>query len=304
MSFEGLIVLGSPRSGTTLMRRILDAHPEIACPGETNVFTGCARFLQSETLAEGVDVGVLSGLQFAGFPEKEVLDRLREFALGFFREFASKSGKRLWAAKTAFDIFYLPTIEKLCTGHTRFLCIQRHGLDVACSLKDLCDTNGVYLSELHEYIKRHPRPLEAFCHVWVDLNRSLRDFAERHPHDALLLRYEDLVANPEPMLRRIADFAGVAWDEQWVEKAMHKSSDIGLGDWKTYTKSTVSTESVGRWKSLSAYTVSMMGRICNPMLELSGYEPVPVEAERTTEDARRRYELGLRLKTMTRNPGA
>ncbi|MCA9663328.1 MAG: sulfotransferase, partial [Myxococcales bacterium] len=31
----GIIVLGAPRSGTTLLRRLLDAHPNIACPPET-----------------------------------------------------------------------------------------------------------------------------------------------------------------------------------------------------------------------------------------------------------------------------
>lgn len=296
MSYEGIIVLGSPRSGTTLMRRILDAHPEIACPGETNLFAGCARLLQSETLNEGVDVGVLAGMQFAGFPENEFLGRLRDFAFGFFREYALKREKRVWASKTAFDIFHLEAIEKLCGKHSRFLCIQRHGLDVACSLKDLCETNGVYLSELHEYIKRHPRPLEAFCHVWVDVTRAMQAFVKRHPENALLIRYEDLVANPEPVLRQIAEFAGVSWTPAWVEQALSRSGDIGLGDWKTYSKSSVDSQSVGRWRSLSAHTVSLMARICNPTLESCGYPAAPIQPERSPEEARRRYELGLQIK--------
>ncbi|MGH8166798.1 MAG: sulfotransferase family protein, partial [Woeseiaceae bacterium] len=162
-AYEGTIVIGAPRSGTTLLRRILDGHPDVACPAETNVFSGCGRMLQSETIAEGLDVGMLSGLAFAGFAESAVLEALREFAFEFHRQYARKEGKRRWASKTAFDLFYLDAIEKLCGDHARFICLQRHGLDVACSLKDLCDTNGGYLSELHEYIRRYPSPLEAFC---------------------------------------------------------------------------------------------------------------------------------------------
>jgi protein-tyrosine sulfotransferase len=301
MSYEGIIILGSPRSGTTLLRRILDAHPDIACPGETNVFSSCARFLHSETISEGVDIGVLSGLQFAGFAESVVLERLRELAFGFFREHAKQRGKSQWASKTAFDLFYLDAIEKLCGRHARFLCIQRHGLDVACSIKELCDTNGTYLSEVHDYVKRHPRPLEAFCHAWVDLNRAMLAFTQRHPENTMILRYEDLVADPESALRRIANFAGVAWNDQWLGKALARPSEIGLGDWKTYTKRTVDSESVGRWKSLSPHTVGFMARVCNPMLEACGYPPVPVEPERSPEEARRRYELGLRIKSGLRS---
>jgi protein-tyrosine sulfotransferase len=303
-AYEGIIVMGAPRSGTTLLRRILNAHPDIACPGETNLLAGCARFLRSETIAEGVDVGVLSGLEFAGFSEDVVLAALREFAFGFHREYARRQGKSRWASKTAFDVFYWDLIERLCGRDAYFVCVQRHGLDVACSLKDLCETNGIYLSELHEYIKRYPRPLEAFCHAWVDITRATQAFVERHPDNALLLTYEDLTAGPESVTRKIADFVKVDWPSDWLAKVMQAPDHTGLGDWKTYAKDRIDTESVGRWRRLSEHTISMMGRICNPVLEASGYPPVPVKEERSAEEARRRYELGLKVGGRLRKRGA
>ncbi len=292
---EGIIVMGAPRSGTTLVRRILDAHPAIACPGETNLLSACARFLHSETIAEGVDIGVLSGLAFAGFEEDAVLAALREFAFGFHREVARRQKKPRWAMKTAFDAFHWDRIEQLCGNDAYFLCIQRHGLDVACSIEELCRTNGAYLSELHEYVKRHPRPLEAFCHAWVDITRATQAFVARHPENALLVRYEDLTAAPETVMRRIADFVRVDWPADWVASVLRGSDDVGLGDWKTYAKDTIDRESVERWRGLSAHTISELGRICNATLEASGYPPVPVQPERSTRDARRRYALGLKL---------
>jgi hypothetical protein len=301
-AYEGIVVIGAPRSGTTLLRRILNAHPDIACPGETNVLSACARFLHSETIAEGVDVGVLSGLQFAGFAEDDVLERLRELAFGFHREAARREGKSRWASKTAFDAFHLDAIERLCGEHAYFVCLQRHGLDVAWSLKELCDANGVYLSELHAYVVRHPRPLEAFAHAWVDLSRATRAFVERHPTNAVLVKYEELAGDPEATTKRIAAFVGVDWTPGWLEKAMEPPQRIGLGDWKTYAKDKVDTESVGRWRQLSAHTIGLLGAICNETLVASGYEPVPV-AERSVQEARRRYELGLRVKSRSRKSG-
>jgi protein-tyrosine sulfotransferase len=292
---EGIIVMGAPRSGTTLLRRILDAHPDIACPGETNLLSACARFLHSETIAEGVDVGVLSGLEFAGFAEDDVLRALRDLAFGFHREHARRQGKARWASKTAFDVFHWDRIEQLCGREAYFLCLQRHGLDVACSLQDLCDANGIYLSELHEYVRRYPRPLEAFCHAWVDVTLATRSFVERHPDNALLLRYEDLTADPEGVTRRIADFVKVDWTPDWIARVMRAPASVGLGDWKTYARDTIDTGSVARWRTLSEHTIGMMGRICNPVLETCGYSAVPVLPERSTQEARRRYALGLRI---------
>jgi hypothetical protein len=292
---EGIIILGSPRSGTTLLRRLIDAHPNIACPGETNVFSACARFLHSERIAEGVQIGVLDGLGYAGFAKEEVLSRLREVAFSFHRDYAKQQGKARWASKTAFDAFYLEEIERLCGKQSQFICIQRHGLDVACSIEELCQKNGGYLEELHEYVVRYPMVLEAFAHAWTDLTRNIRAFAERHPKNAILVRYEDLTEDIDATMSRLMQFVGEEWSADLVGEALKNRGGIGLGDWKTYGKSTVDRSSVGRWKQLTSDTISRLGTICNPTLELCGYEPVAVREERQDEETRRRYEVGLLL---------
>jgi len=298
---EGILILGTPRSGTTLLRRILDAHPNIACPGETSLFSACARFLRSDEIAEGVMIGVRTGLSYAGFSETEVLDRLRELAFSFHREHARRQKKARWAEKTAFDAFHLAEIEELCGDHAFFICVQRHGLDVACSLVELCDKNGGYLPELHEYIKKYPHPLQAFAHTWVDLTTTIRAFAKRHPRNALLVRYEDLVGEPEGTLRTILDFIGEEWTDDLIRSGVKRKENLGLGDWKTYGKDSVENTSVSRWKQLSRTTVSKLGAIVNPTLVECGYEPVPTEAAPAGDDvARRRYELGLALNAMKR----
>jgi hypothetical protein len=259
------------------------------------VFSSCGRFLRSERIAEGVRIGGLDGLGYAGFTTQDVLSRLRELAFSFHRDYAEQQGKPRWASKTAFDAFYLDEIEQLCGEQAQFICIQRHGLDVACSIQELCQKNGGYLAELHEYVVRHPMELEAFAHAWIDLTRALRAFAERHPKNALLIRYEDLTEDIDATMSRIMQFVGEEWSSDLVEKALTNRAGIGLGDWKTYGKSTVDRSSVDRWKSLSRDTISRLGAICNPTLELCGYAPVDVRDEREDDQTRRRYEVGLLL---------
>jgi protein-tyrosine sulfotransferase len=299
---DGILILGTPRSGTTLLRRLFDAHPRIACPGETNVFTAAGRFLRSERIAEGVRIGVVDGLGYAGFAPEEVLKRVRELAFGFHRDYAAAQGKPRWASKTAFDAFYLDEIEALCGETVAYVCIQRHGLDVACSIQELCEKNGGYLHELHEYVARYPVLLEAFAHVWVDLTRALTAFASRHPQRAITLRYEDLAADPDAVMGRVMAFLGEEWTPAMRERALAGRTNLGLGDWKTYGREAVDAASVGRWKGLSRDTISRLGAICNPVLAECGYDPVPVAVEPSAAEARRRYELGLLIQGVKRPP--
>lgn len=302
LNYEGIVVLGTPRSGTTLLRRILNAHPQIACPPETNLFVAGAKFLQSERIKDGLDIGVLSGLSFMGVPDDVVVERLREFVFGFLRDHAAQQGMALWAEKTAFTLFHLPLVEQLCGNRVRYLCISRHALDVAVSIQELCDKNGVYLSELHRYLQREPEPLAAFSQMWSDLTYQLVKLCERRPHDCVSLRYEDLIAEPQATAQRVFSELGLEYDPHLVEQALNDQSGKGLGDWKTYQRRELDATSVGRWKHLPATTVSRLAAIVNDVLVRCGYNPLPTTATHSAEEARRRYEIGLSLGQMTSKP--
>jgi LPS sulfotransferase NodH len=291
----GIVVLGTPRSGTTLLRRILDAHPAIACPPETYALQGAARFLHEESFTHGLRIGVLTGLSYAGFSDADVVGRLRAFAFGFLQENAQRQGKSRWAEKTAFDAFHVPAIRRLCEGHVKFVCLQRHGLDVACSIGDLVDKTGGYVEELHAYVRRHAEPLQAFAHAWVDTAGAIADVAAGD--DAIDLRYEDLVRDPEAVVRRVLEFLGEPWDDGILERALTSAGQVGFGDWKTYGRKAIDASSIDRWLELPRPAQSRLAGICNPTLQRLGYAKVEVAAE-DDEDARRRYELGLLINRM------
>ena len=292
---EGIIVLGCPRSGTTLVRRLLNAHPAIACPGETHLFTACARFLSSERGLDGMDIGVLSGLSFAGFESEDIVARLREFAFGLRREHASREGKRRWAEKTAVDAFHIEQISRLCGDHAYFICVTRHGLDVACSLREWCDRSQVFLDELHGYIRRYNSPLVAFCHAWVDVTNALRTFVDTHAANAVAVRYEDLVQDPQSEMTRILEFVGEDWDPALLSTS--QSSELtGFSDWKALSRKAIDGSSTGRWRrELPDATIADLASIVNPTLADCGYESIEIRGDDSEEEARRRYELGLLL---------
>jgi protein-tyrosine sulfotransferase len=294
-SCRGIVVLGAPRSGTTLLRRLLAAHPHIACPPETHVLNACARFIASDPIGEGLDIGVLSGLSYAGLEEGVVLQRVRELAFGLLGEHARLEGKPRWAEKTAIDAFYIRQIDRIFGDHCRFVCVLRHGLDVAVSMQELCDRSGGYMRELHEYIKRYPKPLEAFSRAWSDISMELKSFAARHPENAIVVRYEELVADTAGTMNEIMRHIGEVWQPEWMEQALRSTGQLGFADWKTYGRSRIDSESIGRWKTLPPTTVSALAAIANETLAACGYDRIALTAAPSGEEARRRYELGLLL---------
>ncbi len=296
----GIVVLGAPRSGTTLIRRLLAAHPEIACPAETYLFGASARFLHEEPFGDGLATGVVPGLRFAGIAPEAVLDAVRSLVFGFLDQIREQQGRTRWAEKTAFDSFHADAIERLCGDRVRYLCVFRSGLDVACSIDELVDKMGVYPSELHRYVREHAAPLDAFAHAWVDVCGSLLGLRERRPGQCVSVRYEDLLVDPVAELDRVFRSLGCETDiEALLERAFVSGDNRpGLGDWKTYQLSQLSTASVGRFQKLPLVRQRRLADICGPTLERLGYPRPEIMPPLEPAEAERRMQLQLMVARM------
>ncbi len=292
--YEGVVILGFPRSGTTLLRRLLNAHPALCCPPETNVLNACGRFLTAHEITRGMKLGPLAGLAYSGIEETDLLDRLRALAFGLFRDIRDRAGKAIWVEKSPFDIFHLDTVERICGERCRYVCIVRHPLDVVCSTKELCDEMEVFPYELHDYVRRYPAQLDAFAHAWADANTRLLGFAAAHHTGCVRVRYEDLVADAPTQLGRILAFLGQPTDTAaLVGRAMQSKDVVGLGDWKTYQKPAITGGSLERWRQLSEPTLARLAPIVNAVAQQFGYAPIQVAAAADDEKARRQHQLRM-----------
>lgn len=258
------------------------------------MFRGCARFLQQDTISGGFPYGAPSALEGMGFDENVLKNRLVAFATSFYEDVAREQGKSMWVAKTAVDSFYVPEIEDLLAGHEeiKFICVLRHGLDVVCSLKEFADDLQSYIGELHDYICEYQQPYEAFAHVWADVTADILDFAEKNPQRCHVMRYEDLVADPEKIMTEALSFLGHEYEEGHIAKAMASKNVGGIGDWKSFKRTEIGKESLSRWeKELPDSVVSMLAPVVNPVLERAGYPAV----KGTDDDEKRRREIAMMM---------
>ncbi len=288
------VILAFPRSGGTLLRRILDQHPDVSCPAEPWLTTACARFLD-EVATDTVPVGVRAGLGFAGIEEAEIYDALRNLIFGFHSRMAK--GKPVWVEKSGFDLFHLAELADLLRGHAKFVALVRHPPDVITSNLDLAQKMGRFLPEMQPWLSRYPAPVEALAAAWADRTTALLDFADANPDASHLLRYEDMVAGPEAALGGVCDLLGVArMDGAQLAQAVAAPARIGLGDWKTLVESGISAGSVGRWQKAMSRRVAgpLMAHLRAPMERL-GYAPLPVPRTLTRAEAVKQFGAAARL---------
>src|SRR4029453_17976698 len=91
-------IVGCQRSGTSLLRRILDSHSRIACPPESQFILPLVEILQGK--GASIETKYLSGLASMGYGRSEVEASLARFISGFFERYAASQGKVRWADKS------------------------------------------------------------------------------------------------------------------------------------------------------------------------------------------------------------
>lgn len=297
------IILGFPRSGTTLLSRLLDAHPEISCPPETHLFSAAGRFLKEQSAVEGPPIGVLTGLGFAGVPAEEVIAPLRDMIFAHQARIAGE--KPVWVEKTGNDIFHLEALEPLMAGHMLFICLIRHPLDVIASNIDLAAKMGAELDDLHALTRGANGPHEGLARAWIARTEALDAFAERNAAATCSLRYEDLLKNPAGRLGDLFRFMGVtAKPDVVIERAFSGEPRVGLGDFRIHDTKGIASPVKDSWrKRLPPAALARIVPMLAPLMERHGY-PVPKTPKQPgREDAIRQFQMAARMRQSTSGAG-
>jgi hypothetical protein len=242
------------RSGSTLFRLILDAHPNIAISEETGFMGGLAAAKQIPNWARG-----RNWFERLGFSEQEFDARLRDFYSGMFERYARSQGKGRWGEKTPFHSRHIPQMAAVFPDAV-FVGIVRHPGAVAHSLVE----------------KFHYEASDAVTY-WASTNKEiLRRGLELADDRFALLRYEDLVEHPEETLRELVDFLDEPWSDDLLRhndvQAARGTPRISAGS--TRTRDAISTDLAHRWAdSMDEGTRRMLDSAAAPLARFFGYEP-------------------------------
>ena len=205
-----IFLIGVHRSGTSLMRRILNAHPSIACPPESYFLIHYAEMLADETIF---------GLSGMGYSREQAWVALRRQSAHFHEAFRLAEGKQRWADKTPQYVFALEKLRALFGDEAKFVLLFRDPYDVAASIF----RRGW---RLHD---DHPDLMTNTARYVLAGQTRMREFATAHPGQVYILRYESLTANPETSLRSLFSWLGEPWSDD-VLQHHEKSHNFGTED--------------------------------------------------------------------------
>ncbi len=247
MTAPPLFVLGVRRSGTTLLRVMLDRNTELAIPDESYFIPQLVhrhpRTVDPASFLD--DVRRLPTLVEWGVSAEAVAERLRPDmtpgqAVGaVFAAYAAVCGKSRWGDKTPLYMQYLPLLERTFP-EARFVHLVRDGRDAAVSF--LSVPRGIMTEGWG-----HPTDAAGFARLWrteVVAARALgrRVGAERY----LEVRYEAFVREPAAALQHVCVFADLEYQADMLEYVGRSDSALkphqqrlnqpptpGVRDWRT-----------------------------------------------------------------------
>jgi hypothetical protein len=206
-----VFVVGMNRSGTTLLRMMLDAHPELTIPPETHFVPDLIKAAREPgATPEDALAAMKSAREWGdfGYSDEFMLARLRalpEVEPGpvvrtFYEAYMEEHGKPRWGDKTPTYVQKMKLIQR-ALPEARFVHVIRDGRDVALSVLD-----------------RTVRDLTAgdVAQRWRKKILKAREDSPKLEHYTEV-RYEDLVLDTEPVLRRVSEFIELRWDESMLE---------------------------------------------------------------------------------------
>lgn len=252
---------GAGRSGTTLLRVMLDAHPSLAGGPEFKTTTDLARLYA--TMRK--DEGILGAYRLGDGALERVF---RQFLSGLFAPFLAAHGARRLVEKTPHNILYLPELASICPD-ARFLHVVRDGRDVASSLvtMDWRGSDGRKVSYVTDID-------HAFRYWTAVVAKGITDAQSPALRERVwTVRYEDLVREPESTLRAVLSFLGEPWSDSVLRYREIDRSNEPLEDSSKQVREPLSTASIGRWRqTASAADRALFARVGGELLRALGYE--------------------------------
>ncbi|XP_005869866.1 PREDICTED: LOW QUALITY PROTEIN: protein-tyrosine sulfotransferase 2, partial [Myotis brandtii] len=264
-----IFVGGTPRSGTTLMRVMLDAYPEVRPPGgalcgeeKTRIIAGVLAMCQAWSKSRWEKLW----LEEAGVTEV-VLDAAMQ---AFILEVIAKHGEpaRVLCNKDPFTLKSSVYLSRLFPN-SKFLLMVRDGrASVHSMITRKVTIAGFDLSSYRDCLTKWNKAIEVMYAQCLEVGRD----------KCLPVYYEQLVLHPRRSLQLILDFLGIAWSDSVLhhEDLIGKPGGVSLSKIERSTDQVikpVNLEALSKWTGhIPGDVVRDMAQIA-PMLARLGYDP-------------------------------
>lgn len=243
-----IFVVGSMGSGTTLTRLMLDSHPDLMIAPET----GFMRSVNAQLFVPFWRFGDQWASRIE-LEDDEFLEEVRNFYDSVFSRAAAKRGARRWGDKTPFHVHHIATAARVFPD-AQFVATVRHPVAV-----------GVSLRRFHWSWSR------GIGH-WRKSNQTMIDQGIDLGERFHLIRYEDLVLEPERVMREVMSFLDVPWSDQVLRH--HEVQGSRRAEGGTRTDRPIDANRLAAWQEqVDARELDRFAAATAAQARMFGYDP-------------------------------
>lgn len=277
-----VFVGGCPRSGTTLLRTMLNSHPHLAVPHETKIMIPAYRRrdqfgdLSLADNRRGVARWITelkdSRFERIGIPEDELMEAfaaappsLGSLLSTCYSMYAERNGKVRWGDKRPSYSQHLNALFSLFPD-ARFVNVVRDPRACAASMRQAWKGWGRLASAVE---------------IWERTDRTVQEAMRKLPSDQIFqIRYEDLVTDEEATLKSVCEFMSLDLAGLPDMLSYHATgTDFATGKLHENSSKPVDPEGVGRWaKELDDQAIAFIEHVLESRIRHHGYEPSGVKA--------------------------
>jgi hypothetical protein len=288
---EKVFIIGNPRSGTSLFRLMLNAHPQIISPPECGFlhwwFAKYKDWNGLSNTSNQIDIFINDLKSSKKIPnwhldfeilKQRIIDlKPQDYAtLGeiVYLLFAEQKGKNpiLIADKNNYYINHLNDLNEIWPT-AKYILVVRDGRDVACSY-----INMEKLVTDSPYKPKLSTDISTIAKEWVDNNKKCIDFINSLNNTrSFIVRYEDIVTNPILFLTKVCNFLGIDFDKEmltyYIKNIELQDEPISTLDWKLKTLESPDKNNIGKHKKeLSGENYNEFNAIATSLLQKFNYE--------------------------------
>jgi tetratricopeptide (TPR) repeat protein len=222
-----IFVVGQPRTGTTLVERIITAHPEVTSAGELKQFGNATRRLS----------GYAGPQRFsAALPEGAASIDMRKLGVMYIETSEKMAGTTAhYVDKLPLNFMYVPLILK-ALPNAKIVHLRRNPMD-ACfaSYKQLFADAYQHSYDQEEMARHHARYF-----------RLMETWRERFGGRFFEIAYEDVASDLEPNARALIDYLELPWNDACLE--FHRQKTAVATASAVQVRKPAHTKSIGRWR--------------------------------------------------------